>query len=493
MPKIFKSKITIGIIVVLIIIIGVRLIFFGHGSKYQFIAVASGSITETVSITGNTTPSQSVSLAFNSSGVISHTYSNLGKQVKSGQVLAELDTSDLAAQLKQAQANVDAEQAKLASLQAGTTPQQLSIDQSAVVSAQTALANAIENGNVQAGDGIQNKIAPFFDTNNTIQEPLTLDSKYYNLLPPMLGTITAWNSELNTTTPGDPEKLAQDADKYLSSLISSVDSVNSDISLQANQTAIPLSTIQSLLAQVTAVRLTLTNTKTSIDNALAALTSAEGALTLAQAGSTVNDIAAEQAQVEQAQASVESAQAKLENAQIVAPISGTVTQFDAKVGQLASPNTPLVSVMSDAGYEVDAGVSEIDIGKVAISDSATMTLDAFSNETFNGTVFYIAPSETNTGGVITYLVKILFDKPDLRLKSGLTANIDIQTKHKDSVLILPQYAILQNDQGTFVETLVDNKIKQNPVVLGIQDEKGNVEVVSGVTEGEQVLNIGLKS
>ncbi len=75
-----------------------------------------------------------------------------------------------------------------------------------------------------------------------------------------------------------------------------------------------------------------------------------------------------------------------------------------------------------------------------------------------------------------------------------TADVDIETKHKDAVLILPQYAILQNDDGTFVETLdANNKIIQTKVVLGIQDEKGNVEVASGVTEGEQVLNIGLKA
>jgi len=80
----------------------------------------------------------------------------------------------------------------------------------------------------------------------------------------------------------------------------------------------------------------------------------------------------------------------------------------------------------------------------------------------------------------------------LRLKSGLTANLDIQTKHKDSVLILPQYAILQNDSGTFVETLASGKVVNNPVTLGIQDAKGNVEIVSGATAGEQVLNIGLK-
>jgi hypothetical protein len=44
-----------------------------------------------------------------------------------------------------------------------------------------------------------------------------------------------------------------------------------------------------------------------------------------------------------------------------------------------------------------------------------------------------------------------------------------------------------------VEVLENNKIKQNPVKLGIQDQKGNVEVISGVTEGQQVLNIGLKT
>jgi multidrug efflux pump subunit AcrA (membrane-fusion protein) len=122
-----------------------------------------------------------------------------------------------------------------------------------------------------------------------------------------------------------------------------------------------------------------------------------------------------------------------------------------------------------------------------------MTLDAFPGETFTGTVFYIAPAQTNTQGVISYQIKIAFSKADPRLKSGLTANIDIQTKKEDNVLILPQYAILQNDDGTFVETLSGDTITTIPVTLGIQDQKGNVEVRTGVALGEQVINIGLKA
>jgi multidrug efflux pump subunit AcrA (membrane-fusion protein) len=122
-----------------------------------------------------------------------------------------------------------------------------------------------------------------------------------------------------------------------------------------------------------------------------------------------------------------------------------------------------------------------------------MTLDAFPSETFTGAIFYIAPAETNTQGVITYQVKIAFDNADPRLKSGLTTNIDIQTKQVNDVLILPQYAILQNDNGTFVERVVAGVATTSPVTLGIQDQKGNVEILSGVTFGEQVVNIGLRA
>ena len=78
------------------------------------------------------------------------------------------------------------------------------------------------------------------------------------------------------------------------------------------------------------------------------------------------------------------------------------------------------------------------------------------------------------------------------MKSGLTANLSIQTAIDTNALILPQYAVLQNDQGTFVKTIVSGIATTTPVTLGIADQNGNVEILSGVTEGEQVMNIGLK-
>ena len=142
---------------------------------------------------------------------------------------------------------------------------------------------------------------------------------------------------------------------------------------------------------------------------------------------------------------------------------------------------------------VMARLADFTEAQVALKNKITMTFDAFTNETFTGSVFYIDPAQTTTGGVVGYKIKVALDKKDSRMKSGLTANMNIETRHKDNVLILPQYAILQNDKGTFVEILQNSKVKDLPVTLGLQDQKGNVEIISGVTLGEAVLNIGLKS
>ena len=136
-------------------------------------------------------------------------------------------------------------------------------------------------------------------------------------------------------------------------------------------------------------------------------------------------------------------------------MSGVITTQNAKTGEIASPGVPRTSLIADNSLEVDAYVPEVDIGKIVHGRSRFHDLDAFPNETFTGNVFYIDPAQTMISGVVDYLMKVSFDKNDPRMKSGLTANSDITTQTKNDALILPQYAILQNDSGTFVETLIN--------------------------------------
>jgi HlyD family secretion protein len=461
-----KSKI---IILIVLIIIGGSFVLFRKSPTYQFITVNTGPINESVSLTGNTAPAQSVSLTFGSSGIISSTYSSLGKQVSAGKVLAEINTSDLLAQLHNAQASLT-----IAKQNASTTQnnvENVTAQQDTLV--KTAYQNLLNSTPeaVPSDSSNNDYVAPIISGSYVLGKEGTINLHYYYSSGGISFEASGLTSGSGMSNAITSEPIG-DSGLYIKSTSPYINTADWVIEIPNKKAA-------NYLTNYNAYQLALKNRDKAIADAQASLT-------------TTNLSSVADAQISQAQASVDSIIARIQNAKIVAPISGTITQFDAKVGQLASSSVPLVSIISSGGYEVDAGVSETDIGKILVGNKVTMTLDAFSNETFTGSVFYIAPAATNTGGVISYQIKISFDKLDPRLKSGLTANIDIQTKHKDSVLILPQYAILQNDQGTFVETLSGHIITESPVTLGITDQKGNVEIISGVTEGEQVLNIGLK-
>ncbi|MBI3633574.1 MAG: efflux RND transporter periplasmic adaptor subunit [Candidatus Vogelbacteria bacterium] len=507
------SKKVIGIFVVVTAIVGGYFIFHKNPT-YQFITVHRGPISESVSITGNTLPIKSVSLAFGDSGIISHAYSDLGNNVYAGQILAELNTSDLLAQLHQAEANVDVQKAKLQGIEGGSRPEDIAASQAAVDKAKQDLSNfysSISDTSIdsyaKANDAVQTEIEQFFSNGETSNPKLTYvtsnsqtetDSDTKRLS--VSNSFNKWRGQLEAVDRLDKvslEAFLQDQINYLSTIRQLLNSLSLTLDAAPALSDTTVSTyktdLSTALNEVNAAAKNLNVIIQSIASQKITITQLQAELDLKKAGALPSDITQQQAQVEQAGAGVDAIKAKLDNAQIISPISGVITQFDAKVGQLASPSLPLISVMADQGYEVDAGVSETDIGKIVRGDTVTMTLDAFPNETFVGSVFYIAPSETNAQGVVTYQIKISFNKFDPRLKSGLTANIHIETSHKNSVLILPQYAILQNNEGTFIETLVGNKSTTSPVVLGIQDQSGNVEVVSGVTEGEKVLNIGLKT
>jgi RND family efflux transporter MFP subunit len=410
---------------------------------------------------------QSVSLGFQNAGTIAHVFYKLGDKVHEGDVIAELNTANLSAALQQAQAVYDS---SVASRSSTSLPEAQTQARTIYVSAYSTLDNLLHND-----------VDTFFGSPTAYGPQLLITAPMYNLgeLSTGRNTIDAemqtYQSTLATVDTTDPAALLTSA----STIAQDVSTFLDKLSVAANDPGSNANAAQ---------RAALATARSGANTLLTTLSTARNAYRSQSVGAT----SLANASVEQAAAGIAVAKANLQGTQIVAPISGTLTQVDAKIGQLASPNVPLVSIISTSGFEVDAGVSETDIGKLAVGDKVSMTLDAFPNETFTGAVFYIAPAQTNTNGVITYQIKISFDTPDPRFKSGLTANIDIATKHHDDVLILPQYAILQNDSGSFVETLLGKTATTTPVTLGIQDQQGRVEVLSGVTLGEQVINIGLK-
>ena len=214
-------------------------------------------------------------------------------------------------------------------------------------------------------------------------------------------------------------------------------------------------------------------------------------LNLTLAGSILEDIAAQQASVRQAQANAQNIQAQIDKTIVRSPIRGVVSKNDAVVGEIVGADQNIVSVISNNQFEVDTNVAEVDIASVKVDDSAKITLDAYSGDVvFSAKVISIDPGETIIDGVATYKTTLQFTNEDTRIKSGMTANIDILADKRENVLILPQRAVTTDNNGKKMVQLiydVENHTKDVEVQIGLKGSDGNVEIISGLKEGDKVL------
>ena len=145
------------------------------------------------------------------------------------------------------------------------------------------------------------------------------------------------------------------------------------------------------------------------------------------------------------QASLDAAQVNLDYASIVSPVDGTVVSRNVTMGQTVASSfqTPtLFLIASDlAKMQVDANVSEGDIGGIKLGNKATFTVDAYPKRTFEGKVTQVRQSPQTVQNVVTYDVVISVDNSDFALKPGLTAASRIVVDQREGVTRVPNQAL----------------------------------------------------
>lgn len=148
---------------------------------------------------------------------------------------------------------------------------------------------------------------------------------------------------------------------------------------------------------------------------------------------------------EQAQAAIVKVKRNLGYATITSPIDGVVISRSVEEGQTvaASFETPtLFTIAHDlTQMQVVADVDEADIGQVRDGQRVEFTVDAYPDDTFEGTVQQVRLEATTESSVVTYEVVISAYNPDLKLKPGLTANVTIYTLEKEQALAVPTRAL----------------------------------------------------
>lgn len=139
----------------------------------------------------------------------------------------------------------------------------------------------------------------------------------------------------------------------------------------------------------------------------------------------------------------------LNYAEIYSPIDGIVISREVEVGQTVVSNMNVANLYTIAdldNMQVIGNVDEADIGQVKVGQAVTFSVDAYSDELFEGHVTQVRLSPTVESNVVTYEVVVAAPNPDHKLIPGLTANLIIYTMREDNVLLLPTKAFMFTPQ-----------------------------------------------
>ncbi len=467
-------------VIVVVIVVVAR-----HGSSTSATAnfvVAKTNVVDSVVLSGSTESASAVNLGFADQGRVAHVYVKEGDHVTAGELLAELDTSDLDASLKNAEASLTIAQAGV-----GTTNTNLAT----VTAQQNALVasayNTLLSGSLQAIPNNTNTVA--------------------SLAPVITGNYTG--------PEGD----------YVIHFYSS--SANSGISFDVqgletgyantvtSNTTVPLGT-RGLFIQFGSSVQGYANTDWTVSvpnkrstsytanyNAyVSAQAARDQAITAAQSDlvTTSADQSIAEAKVQQAQASVDGILSQISDRKIVAPFDGVVATVDLKPGQSTTvsdvggastsatgDDSNTIRLISENDYEVQLNVPEIDVAKVSVGQNVAITLDAYGDTVFPGTVTSVDPAETQLEGVPVYETKVAFTKPDSRIRSGMTATATIVASEHDGVLAVP-VAVLHTDTGGSYVYVVssDDKTTKQAVTTGLRGSDSMIEITSGLSEGQTI-------
>lgn len=469
----YRKKLIFWPLVAVIVFVGYGAAKGGTEVADELITIGRGDVVETVTATGSVKPKNAASLRFESAGTIAQLTVDVGDTVTKGQLLATLNAGDLRQRVLQAEAELSAAQVALSNASQGVSDTGTKNEQTL----STAYADAL------AGLGDVLNLAQ--TTNDTVRSIFTqssisskadslerLDDAYEVVLLALRKlTPTATRAEIEAALQKVYAPLLE-MQQVTITLIRNLNSLTSNDENDAYRTSAAgaQSDINDAVARVAAYSKAITDASTN------------GVLSINTSSASYKTA---QAQVETARAAVAIARANLTNASLYAPIAGIIASKSKSIGEGVSASDQVYYILGDGGLEVSANIPEVDIAKVAVGNTATVILDAYGAETpFQVTVSQIDPAETVVDGVATYKTTFTFDAADERIRSGMTANIVVSTQKRENVLVVPFRAIFIKDGRRMVRLVRGEERVDTLIQLGLRGNNGDVEVVSGLSEGD---------
>jgi len=195
--------------------------------------------------------------------------------------------------------------------------------------------------------------------------------------------------------------------------------------------------------------------------------------------------------VEQARTRLFGAQSQFKNTEIVSPIDGIVTQKNARVGEVAQGI--VMRVIDESDMEIKILMSETDVAKMNKKQKAFAVFDAYNDEQFDVDILSIDPEAVRVQDVTYYNTTFALPKNiDKNILSGMSVDVDVVVNKREGVLTVPLRFVRSDDGGDYVYTKSEDKkepYKKQYITIGIEGDDGNVEIISGLDDGEIVYDV----
>jgi HlyD family secretion protein len=405
----------------------------------QEAVVGRGTLAAVVNVTGAVMPERQTTLSFKAAGRVARVWVEEGAAVEAGQVLAELETTELDFAVQQAEMALASAQAQLLRLQRPPADYELAAAQAAVDSARAAYDRLV------AG--------------RTAEE------------------VRVARANL------DQARAARDQAQMAYNQVAD----RPDVAMLPQSLQLQQATISFEAAQANYELTMRPVSQAERASARSAIVQAEAALERLQAGVSEEDLILSQIQVQQAQLSLVRAQQQVEATLLTAPHAGTITRVGVREGELGG-GQPAFILTDLSHYHLELSVDEIDIGRVRLGQSARVTLDALPEEFLSGYLDFVAETPQLDSGVVTYRVTVDLEPSEVPLRVGMTANVEIVTERREEVLLVPnRFVRIDRTTGrASVDRLRGTQIQPVEIQIGLRDDTFS-EVLAGLEEGDVVV------
>lgn len=471
-------------------------------TTYVLSKVSKGSLIKTVSGSGQVSASNQVDLLPKASGELIRLNIVKGQEVKDGDILAQIDVSDIYKSLRDAQTNLASAKLALQKLQQPTDQLSLLQAENSLASTQESRQQALDNLSKAYEEGFndvanafldlpsvmsslqgilfgndldinQENIDYYFDNTKRYDEHVRQyrDDAYdayqiaRSLYDANFNTYKSASRFSATSTVESLIKQTYDTTKNIAEAVKSTNNLIQFYRDQLNEHGSTPNSISSThlnnLDSYTAITnghlsslLSITNSlKTNNDSIVSlerSIKEKEESLAKLQAGTDALDIQSQQLSVRQKQNAVADLNEKLADYTIRAPFDGVIADIGVVKGDAVSTATAVVTLITKQSI-AEISLNEVDAAQVKVGQKVTLTFDAVEDLSITGLVAELDSLGTVSQGVVNYNIKVAFDTQDERVKPGMSVSAAIITQFKSDVLLVDNVALKSIGNNYYVE------------------------------------------